>query len=153
MISGLMRLAARHGAVTINPVRETARIEGTPRRKPRALTAEERQHWLAALDASEPARVWDLPDLSLMTLATGCRIGECLAIGWDEIDLEHATVDVRWRLVRRTGVGLLQLPSTKSGTSGERMIPLPSWAVTMLKRCRLAIVTPHASHDRGQLPR
>jgi integrase len=141
VISGLMRLAARHGAVTINPVRETARIEGTPRRKPRALTAEERQHWLAALDASEPARVWDLPDLSLMMLATGCRIGECLAIGWDEIDLEHATVDVRWRLVRRMGVGLLRLPSTKSGKSGERMIPLPSWAVTMLKRRRLAIAS------------
>ncbi|MGH3973652.1 MAG: hypothetical protein ACRDS9_10045 [Pseudonocardiaceae bacterium] len=54
VISGLMRLAAWHGAVTINPVRETARIEGTPRRKPRTLTAEERQQWLAALQASEP---------------------------------------------------------------------------------------------------
>jgi hypothetical protein len=43
VISGLMRLAARHGAVTINPVRETARIEGAPRRKPRSLSAEERQ--------------------------------------------------------------------------------------------------------------
>jgi integrase len=141
VISGLMRLAARHGAVTINPVRETARIEGTPRRKPKALTAEERQRWLAALEASEPARLWDLPDLSLMMLATGCRIGECLAIGWDEIDLECATVDVRWRLVRRTGVGLLRLPSTKSGEGGERVIPLPSWAVTMLKRRRLAIAS------------
>jgi integrase len=148
VISGLMRLAARHGAVTINPVRETTRIEGTPQRKPRALTAEERHQWLAALQASESARVWDLPDLSLMMLASGCRIGECLAIGWDaigwdaigwdEIDLEHATLDVRWRLVRRTGVGLLRLPSTKSGKKGERVIPLPSWAMTMLKRRRLA---------------
>lgn len=141
VISGLMRLAAQHGAVTINPVRETARIEGTPRRKPRALTAEERQQWLAALEASEPARLWDLPDLSLMMLATGCRIGECLAIGWDEVDFEEATVDVRWRLVRRTGVGLLRMPSTKSGKSGERLIPLPSWAVMMLKRRRLAIAS------------
>ncbi len=105
VISGLMRLAAR--------------IEGTPRRKPRALTAEERQQWLSALKFSEPAQAWDLPDLSLMMLATGCRIGECRAIGWDEIDLEHATVDVRWRLVRRTGVGLLRLPSTKSGKAAS----------------------------------
>jgi integrase len=141
VISGLMRLAARHGAVTINPVRETARIEGTPQRKPRSLTAQERQQWLAALQASEPARLWDLPDLSLMMLATGCRIGECLAIGWTEIDLDQATVDVCWRLVRQTGVGLLRLPSTKSGKSGERLIPLPSWAVTMLKRRRLAIAS------------
>jgi integrase len=141
VISGLMRLAARHGAVTINPVRETARIEGTPGRKPRSLTAQERQQWLAALQASEAARLWDLPDLSLMMLATGCRIGECLAIGWNEIDLDQATVDVCWRLVRQTGVGLLRLPSTKSGASGERLIPLPSWAVTMLKRRRLAIAS------------
>ena len=141
VISGLMRLAARHGAVTINLVCEAARVEGTPRRKPQALTAEERQQWLAALKFSEPGQVWDLPDLSLMMLATGCRIGECLAIGWDEIDLEHATVDVRWRLVRRTGVGLLRLPSTKSGKGGERVIPLPSWAMTVLKRRRLAITS------------
>ncbi|MGH8904179.1 MAG: hypothetical protein ACRDYA_21475 [Egibacteraceae bacterium] len=139
VISELMRLAAQRGAVTINPVRETARIEGTPRRKPRSMTAEERQQWRAALEASEPARLWDLPDLSLMMLATGYRIGECLAIGWDEINLEQATVDVCWRLVRRTGVGLLRLPSTKSGERGERLIPLPSWAVTMLTRRHLAL--------------
>ena len=76
-----------------------------------------------------------------MMLATGCRIGECLAIGWEEVDLDRATVDVRWRLVRRTGVGLLRLAFTKSGESGERLIPLPSWAVTMLKRRRLAIAS------------
>lgn len=114
VISGVMRLAARHGAVTINAVREAARI------------------------ASEPARVWDLPDLTVMMLATGCRIGERLALGRDEVDLDQAVVDVRWRLVRRTGVWLLRLASTKSGEGGERLIPLPSWAVTMLKRRRLA---------------
>lgn len=141
VISGMMRLAARHGAVTINPVREVARIEGTPRHKPKSLTAEERQQWLDALRASEPAQVWDLPDLSLMMLATGCRIGECLAIGWEEIDLDRATVEVCWRLVRRTGVGLLRLPSTKSGQRGERLVPLPSWAMTMLTRRRLAIAS------------
>jgi integrase len=94
---------------------------------------------LGAVRASERARDWDLPDLTLMMLATGCRIGECLAIGWSEIDLDGAAVDVRWRLVRRTGVGLLRLPSTKSGRKGERLIPLPSWAVAMLKRRRIAI--------------
>ena len=141
VISGMMRLAARHGAVTVNPVREVGRIEGTPCHKPKSLTAEERQQWLDALQASEPAQVWDLPDLSLMMLATGCRIGECLAIGWEEIDLDRATVEVCWRLVRRTGVGLLRLPSTKSGQSGERLIPLPSWAMTMLTRRRLAIAS------------
>lgn len=82
---------------------------------------------------------WDLPDMTLMMLATGCRIGECLAIGWSEVDLDDATVDIRWRLSRRTGVGLLRRPSTKTGRAGERLVPLPSWAMTMLRRRRLAI--------------
>lgn len=41
--------------------------------------------------------------------------------------------------MRRTGVGLLRLPSTKTGRGGERLVPVPSWAVTLLKRRRLAI--------------
>ncbi len=139
VISGIMRLAARHGAVAVNPVREVARIETRPRRRPRALTAAERQDWLDALDSSRKAQDWDLSDLTRMMLATGCRIGECLAIGWSDVDLDAAVVEVWWRLVRRTGVGLLRLASTKSGEKGERSVPLPSWAVTMLKRRRLAI--------------
>lgn len=139
VISQTMRYAARHGAVTVNPVREVGRIESTPKRRPRSLTVDERRAWLDAVEDSEKARTWDLPDLTRMMLATGCRIGECLAIGWAQVDLDDATVDVCWRLVRRTGIGLLRLPSTKSGEDGERLIPLPSWAVTMLKRRRLAI--------------
>jgi integrase len=74
------------------------------------------------VESHKKAQEWDLPDLTRMMLATDCRIGECLATGWSEIDLDTATVDVRWRLVRRTGVSLLRLPSTKTGRRGERLI-------------------------------
>jgi integrase len=136
VISGLMRYVVRHGGATINPVREVERIDGPPAHPPRSLTAEERQQWLDVLAASEQAQEWDLFDLTIMMLATGCRIGECLAIGWTEIDLDGASVDVCWHLVRRTGVGLLRLPTTKSGEKGERLLPLPGWAVVMLRRRR-----------------
>jgi integrase len=43
---------------------------------------------------------------------------------------------VRWHLVRRPGVGLLRLPATKTGEKGERIIPVPSWAVEILRRRR-----------------
>ena len=131
-----MRHAARNGAVSTNPVREVGRIESKPKRRPKALTASERRIWLKAVRENELASRWDLPDLTLMMLATGCRIGETLAIGWTEIDLEAGTVDVAWRLVRRRGHGLLRLASTKSGEKGERTIPLPDWAVVMLKARR-----------------
>lgn len=139
VISGVMKLAARHGAIAYNPVREVARIDSEPRRPPRSLTAAERTAWLDAVEQSTKARDWDLPDLTRMMLATGVRIGEALAVGWSEVDLDEGLVDVRWRLVRRTGVGLLRLPSTKSGRKGERLVPVPSWGLTMLKRRRLAI--------------
>jgi transcriptional regulator with XRE-family HTH domain len=71
-------------------------------------------------------------------LATGCRIGEALAVSWDEVDLAAATVDVCWHLVRVRGAGLQRRPSTKSGVAGERVLPLPTWAVSMLRRRRLA---------------
>jgi integrase len=96
---------------------------------------------LEALEGNVKATHWDLPDLTRMMLATGCRIGECLAIGWSEVDLVQGTVDVRWRLVQQKGVGLLRLPSTKTGRQGERAVPLPSWAVVML-RDRRARITP-----------
>lgn len=43
VLSGTMRFAARHGAITYNPVREVARIDSEPTRPPRSLTADERQ--------------------------------------------------------------------------------------------------------------
>ena len=137
--SQIMGYAARQGAVTVNPVREVGRIDDRPKQPPRALSEQEREQWLAAVDAHHRARLWDLPDLTRIMLATGCRIGEALAIGWSEVDLDAGTVDVCWHLVRRTGVGLLRLSSTKSGKKGERVVPLSSWAVEMLRRRRSLI--------------
>jgi site-specific recombinase XerD len=113
-----MRFAARHGAVTVNPVREVARIDRAPARAPRALTADERKQWLGAVEGSKQAQLWDLPDLTRMMLATGCRIGECLAIGWTEVDLEEEAVDIAWRLVRQKGIGLPGRAACPSGLLG-----------------------------------
>jgi integrase len=87
-----------------------------------------------------PWSTWRRGSLTRM-LATGCRIGECLAIGWAEVNLETERVDIAWHLVRETGAGLTRKISTKSGKKGERLVPLPGWAVTMLKRRRAAIGT------------
>ena len=78
VISGVMGLAVRYGAVPTNPVREAERIESRPRRETRALTMEERA-LLKRLQEDEKARRRDLPDLVFFMLATGVRIGEALA--------------------------------------------------------------------------
>lgn len=135
VVSGVMGLAVRHGAVATNPVRDIARIAGQPARPPRALTTEERQAWVARLDADEDAVRKDLPDLCEWMLGTGVRIGEALAVSWEEIDLAAGVVQIDWTLIRIKGVGLIR-KSTKS-KAGERSLDLPAFALSMLRRRKL----------------
>ncbi len=133
VVSGVMGLAARHGAVSTNPTRETSRIRNDDKHTPRALTADECVQWLAQLEADRQAVRKDLPDLTRWMLATGVRIGEALAVSWEEVDLDHATVDIVWKIIRVRGEGLQRIPRPKS-ESGERTLALPSFAVAMLRR-------------------
>ena len=66
----------------------------------------------------------DLPDLSRFMMATGVRIGEALAVYWDDVDFEAGTVAVNYTVIRVKGVGLIR-KSTKT-EAGERTLPLPS---------------------------
>jgi integrase len=130
-ISGAMSLAVRYGAIPANPVREVERIESKPKKQPRALTLEERSRWLAQLAGDPKARRKDLPDLTAFLLATGCRIGEALAVVWSQVDLEAGVVEITHTIVRIKGEGLLR-KSTKTST-GERVLQLPRWATSMLR--------------------
>ncbi|HSX67980.1 phage integrase central domain-containing protein [Nocardioides sp.] len=53
VISGVLGLAVRHGAIPANPAREIERIESRPRKEPRALTPAERVELLRRLRADE----------------------------------------------------------------------------------------------------
>jgi integrase len=136
IVSGVLRLAVRHGAMPANPVRDTVRLEGRRGKSPRALTAAERAEWLAQLDADENAVRWDLPDLCRVMLATGVRIGEALAVSWPDVDLDAGALSIDHTIVRVAGVGLVR-KATKTAT-GERTLLLPATTVAMLRR-RLAL--------------
>ncbi len=132
VISGVMGLAVRYGAITHNPVREIERIEASPRREPRALTGKERVELLRQLQADEKARRRDLSDLVFFMLATGVRIGEALAVVWSEVDFNAGPVRITSTLVRVRHEGLLR-KGTKS-RAGERTLALPPSAIAMLRR-------------------
>lgn len=132
IVSNVLGLAVRHGALAANPTREASRIEGDGKKAPRALTLDERKEWLAQLEADEVATRKDLPDLSRFMLATGVRIGEALAVTWSEVDLTRGLVEVNYTVVRVKGKGLVR-KSTKT-SSGERTLPLPGWALAMLQK-------------------
>ncbi|WP_217641757.1 site-specific integrase [Actinopolyspora alba] len=131
IVSGVVGYAARLGISEQNPTRETSRLDGQPKKRPRSLTLQERVQWLEQLESDDKAVRWDLPDLSRFMLATGVRIGEALALYWSDVDLTNGRVSVDHNVVRVTGKGLIR-KSTKS-KYGERTLPLPSWALDMLR--------------------
>ncbi|HEX3592090.1 MAG TPA: tyrosine-type recombinase/integrase [Pseudonocardiaceae bacterium] len=152
VLSGVLGHAVRRGAIATNPVREAERLAHAPQRQPRALTLVEREQWLGRLERDRTAVAKDLPDLTRFMLATGARIGEALAVSWDEIDLGTGqpsipgTVQIVWKLSRVRGRGLLRIPRPKT-EAGERLLPLPEFAVAMLRRRRRL-----ASLDRQIVP-
>lgn len=131
VLSGVLGLAVRYGVLGANPIRDAMRVEGRPTRAPRALTRHERRELFTALAADPVARRHDLLDLTRFLLATGQRIGECLAVAWLDIDLDAARVDVNHTVIRVAGHGLIR-KDTKS-SAGERTLILPSWAVADLR--------------------
>lgn len=136
ILSGILGHATIHKALSANPVRDAGRIASDPKKPAQALEVDEVLDWLAKIELDKVAVRWDLPDFSRWLLATGVRIGEALAVSWDEIDLTAKTADIAWHLVTIKGQGLVRQPSLKA--KNERMLDLPSWAVKMLRLRKLA---------------
>lgn len=124
-----------------NPVRETGRLRN-PRRKAVALTeahllavrAAIRQWQHSAAGKPGPRQNGDLADVVDLILATGGRIGEILALRWDDVDLaaERPTVTICGTLVYVKGKGYFRQEWTKSD-AGYRTLVLPRFAVEMLR--------------------
>ena len=131
VVSGVLAFAVQQGALAANPVREAGRIEGGAKAA-RALTREERDDFLAKLDADKRALDDDLPDLVRFMLGTGVRIGEALALRWGQVDLDNREALVGPTLSRVTGKGLTVNERGKTRTA-LRLVPLPDFVVFMLQ--------------------
>src|SRR5512142_392894 len=103
VLGQMFALAVRRGALSTNPVRETGRLR-KPRRTVRALEAEQLEGVRAAIRQWQqptpgkpgPRHTGDLADVVDLMLATGARIGEVLALRWEDLDLAaaHPTVTI-----------------------------------------------------------
>ena len=72
-----------------------------------------------------------LGPLWLCLIATGCRLGEALALRWSDVDLGQGTVWIRRCLHRIGGEWVETAPKTKAG---ERCLTLPPEAIEGLRR-------------------
>lgn len=86
--------------------------------KAQSLTIAECARWLAQPESAKAAVRRNLPDLTRWFLATGVRIGEASAVGWDTIDMDHALVAIDDEILRVKGAGLLRVRRAKSDAGG-----------------------------------
>ncbi|MFI6675261.1 helix-turn-helix domain-containing protein [Kribbella sp. NPDC050470] len=130
ILTGAFSVAVTHGALTANPVREV-KIRATSRKRlPRALEAEEREQWFELLRQDEQAVKADLIDLSKFMMATGERIGESLAVTWQDLNRMTGDIDCSHQVQRIKGKGLVR--RRVKSVAGDRIIGLPPWALDML---------------------
>lgn len=148
ILSGAFGLATRHGAVRANPVVSVAAVP-KPKRVIKAfnlpqvrIIRTQLREWDAGTDKSGRRRVSDLADPVDMLLATGCRIGEVLAIHWTDIDftVTPAVVDIRGTVIR-TRDGKTDIQNHPKSDHSKRGLQLPPFAVNMLMRRRLDSIT------------
>ncbi len=135
-LSGIVSLAARHGAIDRNPLRDVATIK-RPVREIVALELDQLIDLRRKMYADEFAKLQDLVEPIDYILATGVRPGEALALRWHDLNIdvdldagEIGTARVTATIVRGR---LQEHPKTPSG---QRALKLPSWIVIMLRARR-----------------
>jgi integrase len=148
VLSQMFALATRRGALTANPVRDTGRLR-QPRRTVVALDMEHLEGVRTALRRWEeptpgkpgPRHSGDLADIVDLLLATGARIGEILALRWEDVDLAAArpTVTICGTIVYVKGKGFFRQDWTKTD-AGYRTVILPRFAVGMVMARQLNAV-------------
>lgn len=130
-------------AIPANPVTSTSRLRGK-RNEVQALSLEDLDAVRKAIDAwmgqkrPGPKPTQDMPDIIDMLLATGCRIGEVLALRWSDIDLSATppTASITGTIKTENGKGTYRKSKPKSDAS-KRTIALAPFAVAVLMRRRV----------------
>ena len=142
VLGGMLDMAVRHDALTHNPIRGTTALR-RPRATPRVMTIEDLETVRAAVHAQiakprpGPKANHDMADIVDLMLATGCRIGEILALRWSDlhIDADPPTVTVAGTIKTEPGRGTYRKPTPKTDHSNRTLV-LPPFAVQMLRRRR-----------------
>ena len=131
VVSGVMGMAVRMGALTRNPVEGVGRITGGKTRDTkRAMTPDEREDFLLKLDTDEIARRHAMGDVLRYMMGTGVRLSEALSLRWFRVDLQEQITVHGDNLAQETGKGLvLHEPKT---LAGFRVLPLPDFVVRTL---------------------
>ncbi|GAA2236084.1 site-specific integrase [Herbiconiux moechotypicola] len=135
VLSGMMGMAARADAVRVNPVREIGNIE-RHRKGAEAIPIDDLAGLLSAVRGDQRLAELDEIDVIEFLAATGCRLGEVLAVKWSAIDFSAGTVTISANVVRANGHGVLIQDHVKT-RAGMRTISIPESLVDRLRDRRV----------------
>lgn len=127
VMSGMVGMAMRHGAMTTNPTRDVAPIS-VKKKIVKVLTPAETERLVKKLRTDKEAKRLDLVDLVEFMLGTGVRIGEACALRVAQVDIDGGTVEISATV---TDFGIEERPKTKAGW---RVIAVPPNVVKILQR-------------------
>jgi integrase len=102
-----------------NPAK-TVRLATAPPRTPTVWTAEQARTFLDATAHDPEGPLWRL------LLDTGMRIGEALALAWDDVDLDAGTIAIRRTITRDAERRTVMGERAKTAGSGRRVLISPS---------------------------
>lgn len=129
VLGAMLDLAVRHDAIPTSPVHR-------PKQETKALRVRDLSEIRAAVrrwinaDRSGPKATGDMADIIDLMLATGCRIGEILALRWSDLDLDGE-------------LPILTVSGTiKTSDASRRTVVLPRFVAELL-RVRREFATPN----------
>jgi integrase len=129
-LGALMAAAENAALIPSNPVRKTRFPRRGPMKQKAVIAPEKIRELLDALP--EPSR-----SLAWLLVLTGLRIGELLALRWQNVDLENGVL----RVVETVYDGHFDTPKTQRS---QRSVPLGPMAVRILSARKLAVMNPEA---------
>jgi integrase len=136
-----LRDAARNGILSRNVVSE----HSAPK-----VTDDEMVIVQDVTGLAEKLREWRLGTVAMVSMFTGARLGEVLALRWNRVDLDGGVVKVREALEQTKAHGI-RFKSPKSRAS-RRDVTLPDMLVEVLRDHRKAALELRMQLGAGRLP-
>lgn len=130
ILHSVFKSAVRDGLIRGNPtdgvIAEIKKEHGWEAPKRHALTEPQQERFVSFISASRYYEYWR--PLLIVLLGTGGRIGEILALRWEDCDFENNLINIRHTLIycqqKDSGMGFhIGTPKTEAG---KRIIPMLS---------------------------